>query len=91
MTSSRKDVRSLGRKGVINNVDNSGQGQGGGSAVCGHPFRCGFWKREEGILKSLYRHLPVLEIGKTKRHTRNKCSMYVIFKDYYFSIVFAAL
>ena len=47
--SSVKDVCTLGEGGVRNNADKSGQGEGGGVAVCGHPFQCGFWKRKEGI------------------------------------------
>ena len=38
-----------GREGVSNSVNKSGQGEGGGIAVCGHPIQCGFWKREKGI------------------------------------------
>ena len=37
------------RQGVSNNADKSGQGEGGGLAVSGHPIQCGLWKREEGI------------------------------------------
>ena len=40
---------SWGREGVSNNGGKNGQKEGGCSDVCGHPFPCGFWKREEGI------------------------------------------
>ena len=38
-----------GREGISNNVDKSGQGEGGGLAESGHPFQCGLLKREKGI------------------------------------------
>ena len=47
--SSMKDVRTLGEGGASKNSDKSREGEGGGLAICGHPFQCCFWKREEGI------------------------------------------
>ena len=60
MGASIKDVRTLGREGVSNNVDRSGQVIGRRLAVSGNPFQCGLCVREEGIW-SFYDHLPCLE------------------------------
>ena len=38
-----------GRDGVSNNVGKSGQGDGGGLAVSGHPVQCGQCMREENF------------------------------------------
>ena len=43
------DVRTLGKEGFSNNGEKSGHGEGRGLAGSGHPFQCGFLKREEGI------------------------------------------
>ena len=43
-----KDFCTLGREGANNDTGKSGQGEGRDLAVCGHPFQCGLWKREEG-------------------------------------------
>ena len=40
---------SWGRERASNNAEKNGQGEGGSLAVCGLPFHCGLWKREEGI------------------------------------------
>ena len=48
--------------GVSRNADKSGQGEGGGLAESGHPFQCGFWKREKGQFKVSCHHHPVLKI-----------------------------
>ena len=53
-----------GRQGVSSNADKSGQGEGRSLAVSGHPFQCSLWKKEEGIERSFYNHLPVLLIAK---------------------------
>ena len=56
----------LGRKEeVSNNADKSGQEEGRGLAVSGHPFRCSLFKRGDGIYKSFYqRHFPSLNVEK---------------------------
>ena len=38
-----------GKEWVSNNGAKSGQREGGGWAVSGHPFKCGLCKREEEI------------------------------------------
>ena len=43
-------------------MDKSEQGEGGGLAVSGHPFQSGLSTREEGIQRSFYLQLPVLNI-----------------------------
>ena len=53
-----KDVCTLGREGVSNNVDKSGQGDGGGLAVSGHPVQYGQCMREENFKRLLSSFLP---------------------------------
>ena len=53
-----------GRERVSNNADKSGQWEGSGLVVSGHPFKCDRCRREEGISRSFYHHLPVLKIEK---------------------------
>ena len=45
-------------------MEKNGQGEGGDLAASGHPFQCGIWKREEGMQRSFYHHLPVLKNEK---------------------------
>ena len=52
------------RKGFWNSTDKSGQAEGGGLNVSGHPLQCGLCKREEGIYRSFHHHLSVLKIEK---------------------------
>ena len=47
-TSSRMSTP-WGREGASSNADKTGQGQGGGLVVSGHPFQCELYKKEEGI------------------------------------------
>ena len=68
-------------------MDNSGQREGEGLAVGGHPFQCGLCRREVVILSSS----SCVKGWKIKRQTRNKYSKHVFFKISCFSIVVAAL